>query len=48
MPREIPLTQGYVAIVDDDDYERVSRYKWCTLVQPGSNTVYAVRAYGHR
>jgi hypothetical protein len=26
--REIPLTQGQVAIVDDEDYERVMQYKW--------------------
>ncbi len=29
MPKEIPLTQGQVAIVSDEDYERVSQYKWC-------------------
>lgn len=26
--REIPLTQGQVALVDDEDYERVARHKW--------------------
>lgn len=26
--REIPLTQGKVALVDDEDFELVSRYKW--------------------
>ena len=26
--KEIPLTQGKVAIVDDDDYEKVNLYKW--------------------
>lgn len=26
--RSIPLTQGKVAIVDDDDYEEISRHKW--------------------
>ena len=26
--REISLTQGYVALVDDEDYERVNQYKW--------------------
>lgn len=27
--KEIKLTQGQYAIVDDDDFERVSKYKWC-------------------
>lgn len=27
--KEIPLTKGKVAIVDDDDFERVNQYKWC-------------------
>lgn len=26
--KEIPLTQGKVALVDDADFERVSRFKW--------------------
>lgn len=26
--KEIQLTQGQVAIIDDDDYERVSKFKW--------------------
>ena len=29
--KEIPLTQGKVALVDDDDYERVSEHKWHAL-----------------
>jgi hypothetical protein len=32
--REIPLTQGQVAKVDDEDYERVSQYKWCASWRP--------------
>ncbi len=27
--KEIQLTQGKVAIVDDDQYEALSRHKWC-------------------
>lgn len=26
--KEIPITQGYVALVDDDNYERLSQYRW--------------------
>ena len=31
MAREIQLTQGKVAIVDDEDYERVMQHKWCAV-----------------
>jgi hypothetical protein len=29
--REIPLTQGKVALVDDEDFERVAKYPWFLL-----------------
>ena len=29
MTREIPLTQGRIALVDDADYEWLSQRKWC-------------------
>ena len=41
--RYIPLTQGKYAIVDAEDYERVSRYKWC-LSRTG-NQLYAYRKH---
>jgi hypothetical protein len=45
---EIPLTRGYVALVSDHDYERVSQYNWCAELircKDGSiKNVYAVRA----
>ena len=41
----IPLTQGYVAIVDPDDYEWLTKWKW--NAQKTRNIVYAVRQYRH-
>jgi hypothetical protein len=39
--KEIPLTQGKVAIVDDEDFEELSKVKWCA--QKSKDTFYAVR-----
>lgn len=39
----IQLTQGFVALVDDADYERVSAYKWRALVDKRRGKVYAAR-----
>jgi hypothetical protein len=38
--KEIQLTKGYVALVDDEDFERVSQFKWRV-----SHRTYAVRSY---
>ena len=27
--KKIPLSQGKFALIDNEDYERVSKYKWC-------------------
>jgi hypothetical protein len=37
--KEIPLTKGKVAIVDDEDYEKLSKYKWHAM-----NGKYAARS----
>jgi hypothetical protein len=39
--REIPLTQDYVALVDAEDYEYLSQWKWRAKIE--KNTVYAAR-----
>lgn len=38
---EIPLTKGYVAVIDKIDIDRVSKHKWCASVQPDGKRVYA-------
>ena len=40
--KRIPLTHGKFAIVDDEDYERLSQYSW--YVSKGRNTYYARRS----
>ena len=42
--KEIPLTRGYYAIVDDNDFDALSIHKWyCLTVR---NICYAVRSVG--
>jgi len=39
--KEIQLTQGKVAQVDDEDYEFLNQWKWCAA--KSGNTFYAIR-----
>jgi hypothetical protein len=39
--KEIKLTQGYVAFVDDEDYEWLNQWRWKPQID--QNNVYAVR-----
>lgn len=41
--KTIPLTKGYVALVDDEDFEVLSKFKWRALVKNGNRAVYAMR-----
>lgn len=41
--REIPLTQGKVAIVDEEEYERLSTHKWFAHTTKRHHTFYARR-----
>ena len=41
--KTIPLTQGQEAIVDDEDFEALSRYKWTAWWNPSSKSYYAYR-----
>jgi len=43
--REILLTKGKVAIVDDEDFEEVNKHKWYCM--PHRNTFYACRHGGN-
>jgi hypothetical protein len=41
--KEIPLTQGKFALVDDADYDWLNQWKWCAWT-PDGKTFYAKRA----
>jgi hypothetical protein len=42
---EILLTQGQIAVVDEEDYERVNAFKWCASWNPRTKSFYALRAF---
>jgi hypothetical protein len=44
--RKIPLTRGLFALVDDEDFEKVNRFKWCA--QKRKNTFHAARYFGKK
>ncbi len=45
--RTIQLTQGQVALVDDEDFEELSRFKWFAQWDRESRTYYARRQVRH-
>lgn len=44
MTKEIPLTKGLSALVDDDDFESLNQRKWCAV--KGGHTHYAFAGSG--
>lgn len=42
--REIPLTQGQVALVDIEDYEWLNGYTWCAAWNEHTSSFYAIRS----
>ena len=44
--KQIPLTQGKFAIVDDADCQWLNQFKWCAY--KGNSTYYAIRGDGKR
>lgn len=47
MPVEIPLTRGFVALIDTSDAERVLRHKWRAVPRKNGN-IYALAVIGRR
>lgn len=41
--REIPLTKGKIALVSDEDYERVAAFRWCASNESRGTKWYAIR-----
>lgn len=44
--KEIQLTQGQVALVDDEDYEYLNQWKWQARLDTKSGSYYAIRTEG--
>ena len=42
--KEIHLSKGQIAIVDDQDFEELSNFKWSACYDPKTKTYYAVRS----
>jgi hypothetical protein len=45
--KELPLTKGYVALVDDEDFERVNAFRWSAMIV-GHHADGSPKVYAHR
>lgn len=45
MTKQIELTQGQVALVDDWRYDELNQFKWCARFDSYTNSFYAVRGF---
>jgi AP2 domain len=43
--KEVQLSKGHVALIDDEDLERVLKFKWHAHVDSKNEKVYAARSY---
>jgi hypothetical protein len=41
--REIKLTKGFITVVDDEDYEMLSKFKWLAHTEGRGKLIYAAR-----
>lgn len=46
--KTIELSQGKVALVDDEDFELLSMWKWCASLESRGTKWYAIRWQGPR
>lgn len=48
MVKEIPLQNGMVALVDDEDFERINQYNWWAAQQNGKKSISVQRDAGNK
>lgn len=41
--KAVPLTKGLFALVDEEDFDKVSAFKWCASLESRGTKYYAVR-----